>query len=78
VKKAPFVVLIGANMPSVLVEISFLSNRTDERLLRQPAARERVADALFKGIARYLASLNSLPRVVPERQAQLAPHATGK
>jgi len=78
VKKAPFVVLIGANMPSVLVEISFLSNRTDERLLRQPAARERVADALFNGIARYLASLNSLPRAVPERQAQLAPHATGK
>jgi len=60
VKKAPFVVLIGANMPSVLVETSFLSNPTDERLLRMPAQRERIAYGIFRGVERYLASLNSL------------------
>ncbi|HTV60644.1 MAG TPA: N-acetylmuramoyl-L-alanine amidase [Verrucomicrobiae bacterium] len=60
VKKAPFVVLIGANMPSVLVEISFLSNPNDERLLDKPQQRERIADGLYRGISTYLASLNSL------------------
>jgi N-acetylmuramoyl-L-alanine amidase len=60
VKKAPFVVLIGANMPSVLAEISFLSNPTDERLLRTPQQRERIAIGLYRGISVYLKSLNSL------------------
>ena len=60
VKKAPFVVLIGANMPSVLAEISFLSNPYDENLLRKAAQRERIAEGLYRGIATYLASLNSL------------------
>jgi N-acetylmuramoyl-L-alanine amidase len=60
VKKAPFVVLIGANMPSVLAEISFLSNPVDERMLRNPAQRERIAMGLYRGIAAYLKSMNSL------------------
>jgi N-acetylmuramoyl-L-alanine amidase len=60
VKKAPFVVLIGANMPSVLSEISFISNPSDERLLRKTDQRQRVADGLYRGIASYLESLNSL------------------
>ncbi|MFZ3215556.1 MAG: N-acetylmuramoyl-L-alanine amidase [Candidatus Acidiferrales bacterium] len=60
VKKAPFVVLIGANMPSVLSEISFISNPSDERLLRKTDQRQRVADGLYRGIASYLDSLNSL------------------
>jgi N-acetylmuramoyl-L-alanine amidase len=60
VKKAPFVVLIGANMPSVLAEISFLSNPYDENLLRRASQRQRIADGLYRGIASYLASLNSL------------------
>ncbi len=60
VKKAPFVVLIGANMPSVLAEISFLSNPYDEGLLRKAAQRQRIADGLYRGVATYLASLNSL------------------
>jgi N-acetylmuramoyl-L-alanine amidase len=60
VKKAPFVVLIGANMPSVLSEISFISNPSDEKLLRKTDQRQRVADGLYKGIASYLESLNSL------------------
>jgi N-acetylmuramoyl-L-alanine amidase len=60
VKKAPFVVLIGANMPSVLSEISFVSNPSDEKLLRKPDQRQRIADGLYRGVATYLDSLNSL------------------
>lgn len=60
VKKAPFVVLIGANMPSVLSEISFISNPSDEKLLKKTDQRQRVADGLYRGIASYLDSLNSL------------------
>ncbi len=60
VKKAPFVVLIGAEMPSVLSEISFVSNPSDERLLRNSTQRQRIADGLYRGIATYLDSLNSL------------------
>ncbi len=57
VKTAPFVVLIGAHMPSVLAEISFLSNRRDDRRLKDPAYRERLAEGLFRGIRRYMDSL---------------------
>ena len=60
VKKAPFVVLIGANMPSVLSEISFLSNPYDENLLRKATQRQRIAEGLYRGVAAYLESLNSL------------------
>lgn len=60
VKKAPFVVLIGANMPSVLSEISFVSNPGDEKLLRKPEQRQRIADGLYRGVATYLDSLNSI------------------
>lgn len=59
VKKAPFVVLIGANMPSVLAEMSFVSNPADEKLLGKPEQRQRIADGLYRGIATYLKSLNS-------------------
>ncbi len=58
IKKAPFVVLIGANMPSVLAEISFLTNPDDAAQLRDGAYRERIAEALYKGVARYERSLN--------------------
>ncbi len=57
VKKAPFVVLIGANMPSVLAEISFLSNRHDEALLKKPEHRQRVAEGLFSGLEKYLQNM---------------------
>ncbi len=58
VKTAPFVVLIGAHMPSVLAEISFLSNGRDDLRLQQPAYRERLAEGLFRGIRRYMDSLS--------------------
>jgi N-acetylmuramoyl-L-alanine amidase len=54
------VVLIGANMPSVLAEVSFLSNPTDERMLKRAEQRQRVAEGLFHGVESYLDSLNSL------------------
>jgi N-acetylmuramoyl-L-alanine amidase len=57
VKKAPFVVLIGTSMPSVLAEIGFVSNPRDEALLKRPDQRQRLAEALFKGIEQYAASL---------------------
>jgi N-acetylmuramoyl-L-alanine amidase len=60
VKKAPFVVLIGANMPSVLSEISFVSNPSDEKLLRKADQRDRIADGLYRGITTYLDNMNSL------------------
>jgi N-acetylmuramoyl-L-alanine amidase len=60
VKKAPFIVLIGANMPSVLAEISFVSNPHDERLLRKPQQRQRIADGLYRGVVVYLTNMNSL------------------
>jgi N-acetylmuramoyl-L-alanine amidase len=60
VKKAPFVVLIGADMPSILSEISFISNPGDEKLLRKQDQRQHVADGLYRGIASYLESMNSL------------------
>jgi N-acetylmuramoyl-L-alanine amidase len=53
IKKAPFVVLIGANMPSILAEISFVTNPKDAAQLRAPEYRERVAESLFNGVARY-------------------------
>ncbi len=58
VKKAPFVVLIGANMPSILAEISFVTNAEDADELRQGAYRQRVAESLYKGVAVYAAGIN--------------------
>jgi N-acetylmuramoyl-L-alanine amidase len=58
VKKAPFVVLIGATMPSVLAEIGFLSNTREESLLKKPDYRQKLAEALFRGISRYAETLS--------------------
>jgi N-acetylmuramoyl-L-alanine amidase len=58
VKKAPFVVLIGANMPSILAEISFVTNSKDAEQLAQPEYRQRVAESLYKGVARYEGGLS--------------------
>ncbi len=60
VKKAPFVVLIGANMPSILAEISFVSNPTDEAKLQTPEYREKIAESLYKGIAKYAGGLSGV------------------
>jgi N-acetylmuramoyl-L-alanine amidase len=64
VRKAPFVVLVGADMPSVLAEISFISNPADEQLLKKPENRQHAADGLYHGIERYLRSVNSLTTTI--------------
>lgn len=66
VRKAPFVVLIGADMPSILTEISFLSNPADEQLLKKPDHRQRVAEGLYQGVTSYLQSLNSMTGNLPK------------
>jgi N-acetylmuramoyl-L-alanine amidase len=58
VKKAPFVVLIGASMPSVLAEIGFLSNPREEALLKKSDYRQKLAESLYRGIAKYAESLS--------------------
>ena len=60
VKKAPFIVLIGANMPSILAEISFLSNPGDEQKLETPEYRQKIAEALYRGVAKYVSGLSGL------------------
>jgi N-acetylmuramoyl-L-alanine amidase len=70
VKKAPFVVLIGANMPSILAEISFLTNSDDATQLRDPEYRERIAESLYRGVAKYVNGLSGL------RIAQNGSHAS--
>jgi N-acetylmuramoyl-L-alanine amidase len=82
-KKAPFVVLIGANMPSILAEISFLTNPRDERLLSKSDYRQQIAEGLYRGIQSYVASLGTLKiaaragGAVPERRVSAhAPNAS--
>jgi N-acetylmuramoyl-L-alanine amidase len=58
IKSAPFVVLIGAEMPSVLAEIGFLTNSSEEVLLRKPEYRQKIAEALYKGISSYADTLS--------------------
>ena len=60
VKKAPFIVLIGANMPSILAEISFVSNPTDEHRLETAEYRRRIAESLYRGIAKYVNGLSGV------------------
>jgi N-acetylmuramoyl-L-alanine amidase len=60
VKKAPFIVLIGANMPSILAEISFVSNPTDEHRLETAEYRQRIADSLYRGVANYVSGLSGV------------------
>jgi N-acetylmuramoyl-L-alanine amidase len=66
VKQAPFVVLIGAAMPSVLAEISFLTNGQDVKLLRGAAYRQRIAEALFDAIRKYQTSLRTNAKVAQQ------------
>ena len=56
VKPAGFVVLTETSMPGILAEVSFVSSPTDEQRLRSDGYREQIAEALYKGIARYAAS----------------------
>ena len=70
VKKAPFVVLIGANMPSILAEISFVTNARDADQLRDPDYRQRVAESLYKGVAKYEDGLAGMKAAAVVRAAR--------
>lgn len=58
VRKAPFIVLIGAQMPSVLTEVGFLSNAREEGLLKKPDYRQKIAESLLRGILQYTDGLS--------------------
>jgi N-acetylmuramoyl-L-alanine amidase len=60
VKQAPFVVLIGAQMPSILAEISFLTNPEDAAELSRPRYRERLAEAIYRGVAEYVDGMSGV------------------
>ncbi len=60
IKKAPFIVLIGANMPSILAEISFVSNPSDERRLQTAEHRQRIAESLYRGVSKYASGLSGV------------------
>ncbi len=53
VKKAPFIVLIGADIPSILVETSFITNPRDEKRLKSKDYIDRIADGIFAGVKRF-------------------------
>jgi N-acetylmuramoyl-L-alanine amidase len=63
VKKAPFVVLIGAGVPSVLAEVSFLTNKQEATLLKSAAYKQRIAEALHAAVMRYKRSLKGAAAV---------------
>jgi N-acetylmuramoyl-L-alanine amidase len=68
VKQAPFVVLVGAQMPSVLTEIAFITNKAEAGLMKQPAHRQVVAQALKDAVLKYQTSLKRVaPNTRPAR-----------
>lgn len=68
VKQAPFVVLIGAQMPSVLAEISFITNRAEASLLKQPAYRQRIAQSLADAVVKYQGALKKTQTMAVKAQ----------
>ena len=59
VKQALFYVLVGAKMPSILAEVSFISNRDEEKRLADNLYRQKIAEALLTGIKNYLSFKNA-------------------
>jgi N-acetylmuramoyl-L-alanine amidase len=70
VKQAPFVVLIGAEMPSVLAEISFVTNKSEASALKQGATKQRIAQSLFDAIVKYQSSLKKVTTVAAKVSKQ--------
>jgi N-acetylmuramoyl-L-alanine amidase len=69
VKKAPFYVLIGAQMPAILAEISFVSNQIESEMLEKGTYRQSIAEGLAKGIKNYVETL---------AESQLTQNISGK
>ena len=70
VKQAPFVVLIGAGMPSVLAEISFVTNKQEGALLKTGAYRQHIAEALQDAVVRYQQSLKKMRTATTETSSR--------
>jgi N-acetylmuramoyl-L-alanine amidase len=66
VKQGPFMVLFGATMPSVLAEISFITNQQDAALLKTEKHRQQIAEALYAGVLRYQQSLKRAPAIAEQ------------
>ncbi|HLG56264.1 MAG TPA: N-acetylmuramoyl-L-alanine amidase [Vicinamibacterales bacterium] len=67
VKQAPFMVLIGATMPSILAEISFITNRREATLLKTDKYKQQIAEALLAGVLRYQQALKKVPAIAAQR-----------
>ncbi len=63
VKEAQYVVLTGTSMPAILAEVSFVSSPTDEGNLQSEAYRQQIAEALYRGVARYAEESNRVKLV---------------
>jgi len=74
VKDSQFVVLTGTTMPSILTEISFVSSPADERNLQSETYRQQIAEALYKGIARYAATATHHVKVAEAQQSAAIGH----
>ena len=70
VKQAPFVVLIGAGMPSVLAEISFVTNKQDGTLLKTQGYRQQIAQALMDAVLNYQQSLKTMSGIGGKKATQ--------
>ena len=71
VKQAPFIVLVGAEMPSTLIEVSFISNPKEERMLRDQRYLDALTDAIVEGLKRY-AQDAQMVKVQPSPSASTA------
>ncbi len=76
VKQAPFMVLIGAEMPSVLVEAGFVTNRAESRLLQNPDYQDQIAQGIYAGLGQYIAGDDSAAARAAAFAAPSAPSAT--
>jgi N-acetylmuramoyl-L-alanine amidase len=70
VKQAPFLVLIGANMPSILAEVCFISNPQEEKLVKTPTSRQAIAESLFEGVRSYAESLSGTKTAKTQEKIQ--------
>jgi N-acetylmuramoyl-L-alanine amidase len=73
IQQAPFRVLVGANMPAVLVEVGFISNPDEEKLLGTHAYQLRLVDALVDAVGRYRTQLQSRRSAAPGPAPAAAP-----
>src|SRR5205085_4287338 len=70
VKQAPFVVLIGANMPSILAEFCFISNPQEEKFVKTAENRQAIAQCLFEGVRSYAESLSGTKTAARTQKSQ--------